>query len=46
MTEVSHVLKAIGLTDELASCTLRISFGPDNSAKDVETILDAFRIII
>lgn len=45
VTAISHVLKAIGLSDELASCTLRISFGPDNSAKDVETILNAFRII-
>ncbi len=45
VTKVSHVLKAIGLSDELASCTLRISFGPDNSAKNVETILNAFRII-
>ena len=45
VTTISHVLKAIGLSDELASCTLRISFGPDNSAKDVETILNAFRII-
>ena len=45
VTAISHVLKAIGLSDELASCTLRISLGPDNSAKDVETILNAFRII-
>ena len=45
VTKVSHVLKAIGLSDELSSCSLRISFGSDNSAKDVETILNAFRLI-
>ena len=44
-TNVSHVLKAIGLSDELASCTLRISLGWENSERDVERILDAFRVI-
>lgn len=44
-TKVSHVLKAIGLSNELASCTLRISLGWENSERDVERILDAFRII-
>ncbi len=44
-TKVSHVLKAIGLSNELASCTLRISLGWENSERDVERILDVFRII-
>ena len=44
-TKVSHALKAIGLSDELASCTLRISLGWENSERDVERILDAFRVI-
>ena len=44
-TEVSHVLKAIGLSNELASCTLRISLGPENTEKDVTRILDVFRLI-
>ena len=44
-TKVSHVLKAIGLSNELASCTLRISLGPENTEKDVTRILDVFRLI-
>lgn len=44
-TKVSHVLKAIGLSDELASCTLRISLGPENTEKDVARILAAFRLV-
>ena len=44
-TKVSHALKAIGLSDELASCTLRISLGWENSERDVERILDAFRLV-
>ena len=44
-TKVSHALKAIGLSDELASCTLRISLGCENSERDVERILDAFRLV-
>lgn len=44
-TQVSHVLKAIGLPDELARCTLRISLGRENSEKDVRRILNAFHLI-
>lgn len=44
-TNVSHVLRAIGLSDELATCTLRISLGWENSERDVERILDAFRLV-
>ena len=44
-TKVSHVLKAIGLSDEAARCTLRISLGPENTAADVERILSVFRTI-
>ena len=44
-TKVSHVLKTIGLPDELATCTLRISLGWENSERDVERILDVFRLI-
>ena len=44
-TKLSHVLKAIGLSDELASCTLRFSLGRKNSEQDVERILDVFRLI-
>ena len=44
-TKVSHVLKAIGLSDELASCTLRISLGPENTEKDIKRILSVFRLV-
>ena len=44
-TKVSHVLKAIGLSDEAARCTLRISLGPSNTVEDIERILAVFRII-
>ena len=44
-TEVSHVLKAIGLPSELAVSTLRISLSAENSGKDVNRILDVFRVI-
>ena len=44
-TQVSHVLKAIGIPAKLAACTLRISLGHENSDKDVKRILNAFRLI-
>ena len=44
-TKVSHVLKAIGLSDGDARCTLRISLGPSNTVEDIERILAVFRII-
>lgn len=44
-TKISHVLKTIGISDKAARCTLRISLGPENTAKDVERILSAFRAI-
>lgn len=35
----SHVLKAIGLSDEEASSSIRFSFGEENSMKDVEELI-------
>ncbi len=35
----SHVLKAIGLTDEAAEETIRISFGKDTSLKDIKYVI-------
>ncbi len=37
-TQISHVLKAIRLDEELAKGTVRISLGKDNTAEDVDTI--------
>lgn len=44
-TKVSHVLKAIGLTNNEARCTLRISLGPENTEDDVEQIRSALRLV-
>lgn len=38
--EPSHVLKAIGLSDDLANGALRVSFGEKNSIEDVDVIVD------
>lgn len=40
-TEISHVLKAIGVKKDLAKGTIRISFGKDNIPEDVEIITTA-----
>ena len=40
-TQISHVLKAISLDDELAKGTIRISLGRDNSEDDVKNIASA-----
>ena len=37
--EPSHVLTAIGLTDELARSSLRLSLGKDNTEKEIEYLL-------
>lgn len=39
--QVSHVLKAIGLEPELANGTIRLSFGRNNSEKDIDEIIEA-----
>ena len=39
-TKPSHVLKAIGLSDELANGALRITFGEDNTKEDVDYLVD------
>ncbi len=40
-TEISHVLKAIGLQEEAAHGTIRISFGTANTEEDVDQIAHA-----
>ena len=42
-TQVSHVLKAIGLADLWAKGTVRISLGRQNSEEDVDRIADAIK---
>lgn len=37
--EPSHVLKAIGLTDEEANSSIRFSFDSDNHIKEVDTVI-------
>ena len=40
--EPSKILTGIGLTPEEARCSLRISFGPQNTLADVDAFLEAF----
>ena len=39
-TQVSHVLKAIGLDEEYAKGTIRISLGKNNNVAEVQKIAD------
>ena len=45
-TEPSHVLKAMGVADELALSSVRVSFGKDNTIADVEKLMRALGEII
>ena len=40
--EPSKILTGIGLSPEEARCSLRISFGPQNTLADVDAFLEAF----
>jgi cysteine desulfurase NifS len=42
----SHVLTAIGLSDEEAHCTVRLSLGVDNDAEDIAYVVEALREVI
>ena len=44
--QVSHVLKAIGLTDEEASSTIRISIGPNNSLEEIKIAMDKLKTAV
>ena len=44
--EPSHVLTAMGVPPELGVAALRFSFGKDNSAEDVETVIGALPKIV
>lgn len=43
--EPSHVLKAIGLSHEMAQCSLRFTFGAENNIRDVEELVKALKKI-
>ncbi len=45
-TKISHVLKAVGVPDEMARSTIRITFGATNSAEDVDEIVAALRRLL
>ena len=45
-TQISHVLKAINLSEEYALGTIRISLGKDNSEYDIYQIVDAIESIV
>lgn len=45
-TQISHVLKAIRLDENLAKGTIRISLGKDNTEDDVAAIINAIKKIV
>jgi cysteine desulfurase len=45
-TQISHVLKAVNATNEIARSTVRITLGPENTIADVDAILTALKRIL
>ena len=45
-TQVSHVIKAIGVPDNYAKGTIRISLGTDNTTEDVDCIVSSLSAIL
>lgn len=45
-TQISHVLKAINAPRAIAESTIRVTFGPENTAADVDAILAALRQLL
>ena len=45
-TQISHVLKAVNATNEIARSTIRITLGPENTVADVDAILAALKRIL
>lgn len=45
-TQLSHVIKAIGVPDDYAYGTIRISLGKDNTAEDVDCIVSSLSQIL
>lgn len=42
----SHVLKAIGLSDDLANGALRTSFGDDNTKEDIDYLVENLKVSV
>ncbi len=42
----SHVLKAIGLSDEEAHCSIRLSLGIDTTQEDIDYVVEAFQRVV
>ncbi len=42
----SHVLLAIGLPSDLAQCSLRVTFGEDNTKQDIDFLVDSLVDIV
>lgn len=45
-TQISHVLKAVNATNEIARSTIRITLGPENTVADIDAILAALKRIL
>ena len=45
-TRISHVLRAIGLPDDVAKGTIRISLDKENTEADVRLIVDALKVAV
>ena len=44
--EISHVLKAIGLTEEQAKGSLRLTVGPENTEEEIDEVVRAVKEIV
>ena len=41
----SHVLRAMGFSDDIASCSIRVSFGIDNTLEDAKEFIKIWKKI-
>ena len=44
--EISHVLKAVGLSDEEAKSSLRLTVGPENTEQEIDEAVAAVKDIV
>ena len=45
-TKASHLLKALGISDELTRSAIRTTFGPDNTKEDIDYLVQNLQEII